>query len=86
MSLRKALDKLLSVAAASYKGFKIGDIVVNTNTKCMHFGSMGEVIKVEALPSNSGYLIHYKVTNAGPTFKPGDVLTKTEDQLGAYGG
>jgi len=85
MSLKDSINKLVKLVSASYKGFKVGDIVVNTNTKCMHFGSIGEVVKIESLPSNAGYLIHYKVTNNGPTFKPGDTLAKTEDQLGVYG-
>jgi hypothetical protein len=42
---------------------------------------MGTVVKVEALKNNSGYLIHYKVNNSGSTYKPGDILSKTEDQL-----
>jgi len=86
MSLKQALNKLLKHTKSSYKGFKVGDIVVNTNTKCMHYGSMGEVLKIEELPNNSGYLVHYHVTNSGANFKPGDILTKTEDQLtmGAY--
>ena len=47
----------------------------------MHYGSMGEVVRIEELGNNSGYVIHYKVANNGPTFSPGDVLSKTEDQL-----
>jgi len=81
MSLKEAMNKLLRHTKSSYKGFKIGDVVVNTNTKCMHYGSMGEVVKIEELGNNSGYLIHYKVTNKGSNFSPGDVISKTEDQL-----
>ena len=81
MSLKEAINKLLRYTISSYKGFRIGDIVVNINKKCMHYGSMGEVVRIEELGNNSGYLIHYKVTNDGSTFSPGDVLSKTEDQL-----
>ncbi len=81
MSVEKALIKLLKFVKASYKGFKIGDLVKNTNSKCMHYGSMGRVVRIENLPNNSGYLIHYKAENSGLNYKPGDVLAKTEDQL-----
>jgi hypothetical protein len=66
----------------SYSGIEPGDMVQNTNTECMHHGSEGVVLKVESLPNNTGYVIHYQVTNSGPTYSPGDILTKTEDQLG----
>ena len=85
MSMRKVLNKLIAMTKASYKGFKIGDMVVNTNKACMHYGSVGEVVKIENLPENSGYLIHYKVINNGGTFSQGDILKKTEDQLSHKG-
>jgi hypothetical protein len=47
----------------------------------MHYGSVGVVTMIEALPENSGYLIHYTVENDGPSYGPGTVLKKTEDQL-----
>ena len=47
----------------------------------MHYGSMGRVVRIENLPNNSGYLIHYEAENSGLNYKPGDVLAKTEDQL-----
>jgi hypothetical protein len=47
----------------------------------MHFGSIGVVTEIEPLANNSGYLIHYTVENDGPSYSPGTVLTKTEDQL-----
>jgi hypothetical protein len=86
MSLSQAIDKVFKMLKASYKGFKIGDTVKNTNRSCMHYGSIGKVTKIESLPNNSGFLIHYKVTNSGLNYKPGDVLTKTEDQLEAQNG
>ena len=33
-----------------------------------------------------GQVATYKVMNAGPTYKQGDVLTKTLDQLEQYNG
>lgn len=86
MSLRKVINKLYALAIVSYKGFMVGGLVKNINTKCMHFGSVGEVVKIEELPNNAGYLVHYKVTNSGMNFNVGDVLAKTEDQLDIYGG
>lgn len=67
---------------SSYSGISAGDMVENTNTSCIHYGSKGKVLKVEALPNDTGYVIHYQVTNQGNTYSPGDILTKTEDQLG----
>jgi hypothetical protein len=81
MSLSKSIQKLLNKLTASYKGFMVGDTIKNINTKCLHYGSVGKVVKIESLPNNSGYLIHYKVENFGNTYKNGDVLVKTEDQL-----
>ena len=81
MSLKEAINKLLRYTISSYKGFKIGDKVKNTNSKCIHFGSVGNVVNIENLPNNAGYVIHYKVINKGLNFKPGDILTKTEDQI-----
>jgi hypothetical protein len=65
----------------SYKGIKVGDRVKDVNQQCMHYGSVGVVTMIEALPENSGYLIHYTVENDGPSYGPGTVLKKTEDQL-----
>tara|TARA_Y100001963_G_C6697504_1_gene407698 strand:+ start:199 stop:921 length:723 start_codon:yes stop_codon:yes gene_type:complete len=56
--------------------FGTGDIVNNKNTNCIHYGSKGIVI---GIPQQG--LIRYTVTNTGDTFKPGDILTKTSDQL-----
>ena len=81
MSMKKALEKLLKLTVASYKDLKVGDYVRNVNNQCVHFKSYGKVIKIESLANDSGYLIHYQVENSGPTYRPGDILTKTEDQL-----
>ena len=56
--------------------FGVGDIINNKNPGCVHYGSKGIVIQI---PKQG--LIRYTVTNTGDTFKPGDILTKTADQL-----
>jgi len=61
--------------------FGVGDIVKNKNTSCPHHGSMGVVKKLMKLANDMGVVAVYTVTNSGPTYKPGDVLTKTIDQL-----
>ena len=61
--------------------FGVGDIVKNQNKSCPHHGSMGVVKKLMDLPNNMGTVVLYTVTNDGPTFKSGDVLAKTMDQL-----
>jgi hypothetical protein len=75
-AISEVMDK-----TTSYKGISPGDMVENTNKSCIHYGSKGKVLKVESLPNDTGYVIHYQVTNEGTTYSPGDVLTKTEDQL-----
>ena len=61
--------------------FGVGDIVKNKNTSCPHAGSMGVVKKLMDLPKDMGTVVMYTVTNKGTTYRPGDVLTKTMDQL-----
>ena len=61
--------------------FGVGDIVKNKNQSCPHAGSMGVVKKLMDLPKDMGTVVMYTVTNKGTTYKPGDVLTKTMDQL-----
>ncbi len=56
--------------------FGVGDIINNKNPGCVHYGSKGIVIQI---PKQG--LIRYTVTNTGDTYKPGDILTKTADQL-----
>jgi hypothetical protein len=61
-----------------------GDLCLNTNKECDHYGSKGKVLKVFKLkePDNTiGKFVRYKVLNDGPTYKKGDVLDKTEIQL-----
>jgi hypothetical protein len=82
--IKSALRKLqiaMGTEVISYKGIKVGDKVKDINQQCMHYGSIGTVTMIETLPENSGYLIHYTVENDGPSYSPGTVLTKTEDQL-----
>ena len=61
--------------------FGTGDIVKNKNKSCPHYGSMGIVDKMMDLPDYVGKVAVYTVTNTGDTYKPGDRLTKTVDQL-----
>ena len=66
--------------------FGTGDIVANKNKSCPHYGSMGVVQKIMDLPNKIGKVAVYRVVNKGATYKPGDVLTKTMDQLEQYNG
>jgi hypothetical protein len=59
----------------------VGDRVVNTNPGCKHHRSEGNVLGIEDLPDDMGKLVSYRVTNAGPTYRSGDVLRKTMDQV-----
>ena len=61
--------------------FGVGDIVKNKNTSCPHHGSMGVVKKIMELPNDMGTVAIYTVMNSGSTYRPGDSLTKTVDQL-----
>ena len=65
----------------AYCKIKAGDKVRNTNTACMHYGSEGIVDEVEPMPDNIGYVVSYTATNDGSTWKPGEILRKTHDQL-----
>ena len=58
--------------------FGKGDIIQNTNPGCVHYGSKGIVI---GIPKTG--LVRYTVTNGDmtKTYRPGDILTKTADQL-----
>jgi len=61
--------------------FGVGDIVKNKNSSCPHHGSIGVVKKVMELPNEMGTVAIYTVMNSGSTYRPGDSLTKTIDQL-----
>jgi hypothetical protein len=56
--------------------FQPGDIVKNINPTCTHYKSKGELVYVH---SNGD--LTYKVLNSGPTYEPGDQLTKSSDQM-----
>jgi hypothetical protein len=55
--------------------FGKGDIVKDINPDCPHHGAEGEVKKI-----GKG-TITFIVTNNGPTYKEGDELEKTTDQM-----
>ena len=59
----------------------VGDMVVNTNPGCKHFGSEGVVVQVGDLANDKGKVVSYKVINTGDSFDIGDILEKTLDQL-----
>ena len=61
--------------------YMVGSKVKNINRSCYHFGSEGIVTEIKELPDRMGKVISYQVTNEGETYKKGDVLTKTPDQL-----
>jgi hypothetical protein len=61
--------------------YMVGSKVKNINKSCYHFGSEGIVTEIKELPDRMGKVISYQVTNEGPTYKKGDMLTKTPDQL-----
>lgn len=60
---------------------QLGSAIVNNNKSCKHFGSCGVVTAINSLADDMGKVITYKVTNGGNTYRPGDVLTKTMDQV-----
>jgi len=83
---KKSKDKIKAANAQPIEEdhhytFGTGDIIKNINPKCKHFGSKGIVDKIMALPKEMGKVVVYTVTNNGKTFKSGDRLTKTADQL-----
>ena len=58
------------------KEYQPGDIVKNINPTCTHYKSKGVLVYVH---SNGD--LTYKVLNSGPTYQPGDQLTKSQDQM-----
>ena len=89
-TIKKAKEKIKAAQAQpiddgvikeDHYTFGTGDIVKNKNPKCKHFGSMGIVDKIMDLPNMIGKVAVYTVTNNGDTYKTGDKLTKTVDQL-----
>jgi len=61
--------------------FMVGQKVRNINKSCYHYGSEGIVKEIKDLPEKMGKVVTYEVTNDGPTYKKGDLLTKTIDQI-----
>lgn len=55
--------------------------ILNTNASCKHYNSEGIIKQIKDLPDNMGKIIAYEVINDGQTFKKGDILTKTIDQI-----
>lgn len=55
--------------------WKEGDTVKDTNPRCTHYGSVGKVVKIGKGRTT------FVVTNEGDTYKKGDKLTKTDNQL-----
>lgn len=54
---------------------KYGDKVRDKNPQCAHFGAEGKVV------GNTPNKVIFIVSNKGKTFKPGDKLEKTKDQM-----
>ena len=81
--LREFIRRVLLESFVSHSFEPVsGDNVINTNPDCTHYGSEGVVVLVKSLPEDMGKAVSYKCTNNGPTWNPGDILTKTMDQLG----
>ena len=85
-TMKKAKEKIKAAKALpvdeGHEGYTYGtgDVIQNTNPGCVHFGSKGIVI------SQNGDMVRYTVTNGTPqdTYRPGDILTKSSDQLEKY--
>ena len=65
----------LSNSQGEQTDFKKGDLGKDINPDCPHHGSEGKVIKV------SKEAITYEVTNNGSSYKEGDELEKTVEQM-----
>ena len=77
-ALRKANESIneeLQNSQGEQTDFKKGDLVKDINPDCPHHGSEGKVTKV-----GKG-TITFDVTNNGRTYKEGDELEKTVDQM-----
>jgi hypothetical protein len=55
--------------------------ILNINASCKHYNSEGIIKEIKDLPDDMGKIIAYEVINDGQTFKKGDILTKTIDQI-----
>ena len=56
---------------------------MNVNADCKHYGSEGIVKQILNLSDDMGKIVAYEVINDGLTYKKGDILKKTIDQLQA---
>jgi len=78
------------------KKFSLGDMVKNINPECKHFESEGEICgrtrilskrlraddkSEEEEGDEAGFIFAYMTTNEGKTWRRGEVLEKTPDQL-----
>jgi len=77
---KKQLGLTTKTSKAAYD-IKTGDKVKNINTACIHYGSEGIVKNIEQLPDHMGQIVAYQTTNDGQSWKSGDILRKTIDQL-----
>ena len=73
--LKKIIREELYNPQSDDASFKKGILVKDVNPDCPHHNSMGTVTEV------SGKEVTYEVENIGRTYQPGDVLTKTKEQL-----
>ena len=71
----ESVNEELQNSQGEQTDFKKGDLVKDINPDCPHHGSEGEVTKV-----GKG-TITFDVTNNGRTYKEGDELEKTVDQM-----
>ena len=78
----KDYSDLYNRVSGEYSGpLKVGDHVKNVNPKCTHYKSEGVVKKFNKIDDDKGVTVAYECTNAGKSWKEGDVLDKTPDQL-----
>lgn len=81
---KKKVEEYSSISDVSEPySIQVGDMIQNINPNCMHYGSMGIVQKIMDLPNDMAQVVKYSVTNSGDTYKAGDTLMKTMDQLSA---
>ena len=79
-NMAKSITEKLGLSQVSEPyTIQTGDMVHNVNPQCNHFGSKG--IANSTFDEDGITMIRYTVTNQGDTFKPGDVLTKSMDQM-----
>jgi hypothetical protein len=55
--------------------------ILNINPSCKHYNSEGIIKEIKDLPNDMGKIVAYEVLNDGNSFKKGDILTKTIDQI-----